>query len=91
MAQNSSFRLQYLGAVSVKKNVEYTASQFATLFPNANTFMLKSNKSVNVSINSTVAFPIEYGELNAFDGTSSFTYVFTDDCIIAICDDLDVA
>jgi hypothetical protein len=95
MAQNSSFRLQYIGAVKVQKNKEYIASDFSTLFPSGNMFMLKTKTSdtspVKVSINNTVAFPIAYGETTAYDGATSLKYVFNKDCIIVICKDMDVA
>jgi hypothetical protein len=95
MAQPSHFRIQYLGSVEVEANKQYTASDFATSFPTANTFILKSkstsNVPIKVSINATPAFEIKYDETTAFDGTSSLTYVFNQKCLIAICSNLDVA
>lgn len=94
MAQPTSFRLEYLGAIEVKANKEYTASAIVNMFTGSNVFILKSkatsNNPIKVSINKTVAFPVEYNEINAFDGTSSLSYVFNQNCIITICKDLEV-
>jgi len=95
MAQATSFRLQYLGAIEVEANKTYLASDIASAFDGSNLFILKSKTSINnpikISINKTVAFPIDYNEETAFDGTTELSYVFNQKCIITICKDLDVA
>lgn len=87
-----TYNHQYLGAVQVKANVEYNAIDFATIFPNGKMFKLKTKAKtanpITVSINKTIAFPIEYDELTAFDGATSLTYVFSQDCIIAVLQEL---
>ena len=57
MAQPTMFRLQYLGAVLVKKGVEYSALGFLSnpKFATANLFMMKT-EGVSVSVNKTVQF-----------------------------------
>ena len=88
MAQPATFRSQFLGAVSVKANKEYNATDFTTLFPSGSIFVLKTraktDKPITVSINGTVGFPIEYNEASAYDGATSLKYVFSQDCIIAV-------
>lgn len=93
MAQPATSRIQHLGAVNVVANQDYTASQFKSSFPNADIFILKTKTtpSVRVSINDTVAFPIEYNEISAFDGSTSLTYTFTQNCIIAFGQEIPLA
>ena len=94
-------RLEYIGAVQVEKGKQYLASDFAASFPDGTTFILKSKgkivngvrEPIQIRINgSTAMFPIEYGEMTAFDSARSpaLTYVFSEDCIVAICKDLTV-
>jgi len=91
---HTSFKIQYQGTVEVVANKEYTASSFALAFPGANMFMLKSksktNVPISVSINKTPMFQLDYMETTAYDGTSSFTYVFNQNCLILICKDLEI-
>lgn len=95
MAQPTSFKLQYLGAVSVEANTSYTASDLASLFTDSNILVMKtkssSTKPITVSINKSPGFPIEYNELSVFDGTTALSYVFNQDCIIAVAKELATA
>ena len=88
MAQPSSGRRQYLGSVKVKGGEPYLASDFTTLFTNANMFMLKSrqttDKPIKVSINKTPEIEIIFNESNYFDGTTALKYVFNQDCLVAV-------
>ncbi len=92
MAQPTVFRLEYLGAVKAEKNKEYTAAGMAALFTGATSFILKSRGSrdnpIMVSINKSVAFEITYDEISTFDGQTALTYVFNQDCIIAVCKEI---
>lgn len=89
---STSFRIQYLGAIKVKANTAYLASDMAST--GANIFILKTRASIDtpitVSINKTIAFPLMYDEHSAFDGTSTLSYIFSQDCIVAVATDLDV-
>ena len=98
MAQIASTRLEYLGSIKATAGKEYLASDFGTSFSGATTFIMKSKgnitngtrEPINISINGTPTFMIEYGEINAFDLTRSpsLKYSFSQDCIIVVAKEL---
>ena len=100
MAQTIVTRFEYLGTIQVKSGEEYLASDFATAFPDATAFMMKTKgkivngkrEQIQVSIDNTPLFPIEYGEVTAFDSTRTpaLKYKFSQDCIVLAGKDLDV-
>ena len=95
MAQPTSFKIQYMGAVEVFPNKAYTAESFESEFPDSNIFILKTKTKtdvpISVSINKTPMFPISYDELTAFDSETDLSYVFNQKCVIAVAKELPTA
>lgn len=79
------YPFKYVGAVEAKANIIYTASTIYALFsshaPNAMKF--KGPDGTKVTINKTVGFDIKYDDESYFTNDAT-TYVFTQDCYIAI-------
>jgi len=81
--------LQYLGGKSVKGREVISSLSLITEFPDADCIQLKSNNNTKVSIDGTDAFPIGYDDITYFE--TGVNYMFTSDCIIAICKLIDPA
>lgn len=76
MAQPTIMR--YAGAVEIEANTAFLGSSI----PAGNTVMeMKTREGARVSVNDTVAFPVEYGDRSYVD--SGATYLFDRKVVIA--------
>lgn len=89
MAQPSQI-IEYLGSISIKKGTAYTSTQVLTKYPDATMLEMKSTKNgtgidsyIKVSINGCDMFPVPFGDQTHLPNTLT-TYIFDEDCIVAI-------
>lgn len=80
MAQ-PTYPVQYLGAVLCKSGVPITTASIIAKYATANCMIMKT-EGVNVSINSSDAFPTVVNNQNYFE--TGTTLVFSKDCTLAI-------
>jgi len=84
MAQPAVHILKYVDVMEVEKGVVYNGSAITT----GNVMQMKT-KGVSVIINSAnVSFLTTFDDLNYVD--ASTTYTFDKDCVVAICDMVEV-
>ena len=92
MAKLNNYRLEFVGAVEVEANKEYTSTEIVSM--GADTIIMKTRANIDspitVSVNKTPAFPISYDETTVIDENNVNTYVFNKDCILAIANNLDL-
>lgn len=73
--------IEYLGAVSIKREKLYNSADVISAFTGANVMKMKT-EGVRVSVNGSDMF------LTSFDDesyiTSGHTYIFDTDCIVAV-------
>lgn len=95
MAQPSTYRPMYLGSFQAKKGETYTSNMIKTnpKFTNATSLVLKTDAKrsnpIKVSIAGTPFIPIYLNEITAIDGVN-LSYVFNQDCVIAVIQELEV-
>lgn len=90
MAQPSQI-VEYLGSVLIRKGTAYTSTDVLTNYPDATMLEMKSTKNngtgidsyIKVSINGCDMFPVPFGDQTHIPTTLT-TYIFDEDCIVAI-------
>ena len=84
MAQPTYHVLKYVDVLSVTKGKVYAGSSITT-----GSVMQMKTKNVDVILNSSgVSIPTTFDDLNYVDANT--TYTFSKDCVVAICDMVEV-
>ena len=76
------YAIEYLGCEDILKGKSYASGDFKTAYPTATVMKLKTS-NIKVSINGTTMFDVSFDDENYIPTTNS-TYIFSDDCVIAV-------
>jgi len=84
MAQPSQFVLTHVAGMSIKAGVTYATADILATYTDANILIMKTDSTIpiTVSISGTDAFEIEFNETTYIE--TGLTYVFNQDCVVAI-------
>jgi hypothetical protein len=76
------YAIMYMGSIDVEKGKSYNSTDILTDYPNATVMKIKTD-NIKVSINGTSMFLTSFDD-ESYIPTTNTTYIFSDNCIIAI-------